>query len=393
MPDAFDDLQRAIDAAEQAAAAGNLAHGGGASARGAAPADSLRRRARPRRGSDDPQARHRLRAHRPHRRGRGDVPPGRRGGLSGAAGRRPAAAAVQRRPDRLPGGGFRLRGGGRAPAAGAAAGASQRVAGRSDTGSRAGARRDPARRIRPAGAVRNRDMPTWLLAALGILAALAVVALIWRSTATTAAPDSSSRRNDGRRRGQRRHRRRAAEPATPAPCGPSARTVRVRRQPGPDSAARRPDAAAAAAPVDAGTGSVTGARPIRRGPLRRRPPRPASGGARRPAVPSAHAVGRMDLCPTRESASLRPLLLPDPTGGAGDAPGRASLVSRRSAGAVGAADHPRRPAGPGFAPTAARRCPRRSRASGASNCARRRARCWPRSASRCDDPAVVSRYR
>ena len=182
-------------------------------------------------------------------------------------------------------------------------------------------------------------MPTWLLAGLGILAALAVVVLIWRSTATTAAPDSSHRRND---RGPAAHGDtitggRASDARA---CGPSARAIRAPASAGPDSVARCPDAAACGSPGCASTRSVTGAgrsatARFAGGRHDRR------GGARCPAVPAAHAVGRVDLCPTRESASIRPLLLPDPTGGAGDAPGGASLVSRRSAGAVGAADHPR----------------------------------------------------
>ena len=181
-------------------------------------------------------------------------------------------------------------------------------------------------------------MPTWLLAGLGILAALAVVVLIWRSTATTAAPDSSTAATTTAPPPTATPSP-GAEPATPA-RGPSARAIGALASAGPDSDARCPDAAACGSPGCASTRSVTGAgrsatARFAGGRHDRR------GGARCPAVPAAHAVGRVDLSPTRESANVRPLLLPDPTGGAGDAPGGASLVSRRSAGAVGAADHPR----------------------------------------------------
>ena len=153
MPDAFDDLQQAIDAAEQAAATGNLATA-------EVHLHEVLRLQIHYVGELDPDVAatiHKL-AIVNERTGRiaeaeSDVPPRRRGGLSGAAGRRPAGAAVQRRPDRLPGGD--RRGGGAGP--GAAAGAGQCVAARPATGSRAGARVHAARRVRRAGHVHDRN--------------------------------------------------------------------------------------------------------------------------------------------------------------------------------------------------------------------------------------------
>jgi hypothetical protein len=72
-------------------------------------------------------------------------------------------------------------------------------------------------------------MPTWLLAGLGILAALAVVVLIWRSTATTAAPDSSTAATTAPPPTAAPSP--GAEPATPAPAA---------RQPEPSASPSAP---------------------------------------------------------------------------------------------------------------------------------------------------------
>ena len=116
---------------------------------------------------------------------------------------------------------------------------------------RAPAAASSRRDVYAAPAASTTGMPTWLLAGLGILAALAVVALIWRSTATTAAPDSSTAATT------------AAPPptATPPPGAEPATPASAARQPEPSAppvaAAPAPSSAPAAPPRPASPAAAT----------------------------------------------------------------------------------------------------------------------------------------